>query len=50
MEHCTSFEFKLNRTNVVKSPKENVNACDDFIETVTSGLIVSAEVETLKLI
>ena len=27
---------------MVKSPKENVNVCDDFIETVTSGLIVSA--------
>lgn len=34
---------------MVKSPKENVNACEDFMETITSGLIVSSALETLQL-
>ena len=33
---------KLNRINVVKSPKNDVNACEDFIEIVTAGHIVAA--------
>ena len=34
---------------MVKTPKDNVNACEDFVETVTSGLIISSALETLKL-
>ena len=33
---------------MAKSPKENVNACEDF-KTVTSGLIISSAIETLNL-
>lgn len=33
---------KLNRTNVVKTPKKDVNACEGFITIVTSGLVAAA--------
>ena len=33
---------KLNRTNVVKSPISDMNACEDFIETVTPGHFIAA--------
>ena len=34
---------------MVKSPKNDVNACEDFIHIVTSGLIVASALTTLKL-
>ena len=34
---------------MVKSPKNEVNACEDFIDIVTSGLIVASTLTTLKL-
>ena len=40
---------KLNRTNVVKTPKKDVNACEDFLETITSGLVIAATIATLQL-
>ena len=40
---------KLNRTNVVKTPKKDVNACEDFLDIVTSGLVVAAVCTTLQL-
>ena len=34
---------------MVKDPKNDVNACEDFIDTVTSGLIVVATLAALKM-
>ena len=34
---------------MVKDPKNDVNACKDFIDTVTSGLIVAATLAALKM-
>jgi len=48
-DHGTLFQLrtKLNRTNVVNVPKNNMNA--DFMETITSGLVVAAAMSTLHL-
>ena len=40
---------KLNCTNVLSALKKDVNACEDFITTVTSGLIVAAALNTFEL-
>jgi len=40
---------KLNRTNVVNKPKNGFNACEDFMETVTAGLIIAATSQTLNM-
>ncbi len=50
-DHGTLYQLrnKLNRTNVVTKPKNNVNACEDFVEIVTSGLIISSALEMLSL-
>jgi len=40
---------KLNRTNVVNSPKKDVNACEDFLNIVTSSLIVSTTCVALNM-
>ena len=50
-EHGTLYQLrnKLNRTNVVKTPKKDVNACEDFLDIVTSGLVVSAFCTFLNL-
>ena len=50
-EHGTLYQLrnKLNRTNVVKTPKKDVNACEDFLDIVTSGLVVAAVCTTLQL-
>ena len=40
---------QFNCTNVVKDPKNDVNACKDFIDTVTSGLTVAATLTALKM-
>ena len=37
---------KLNRTNV---PKKDVNACEDFIEIITSSLVIATVMTTLQL-
>ena len=34
---------------MVKTPKNDVNACEDFLDIVTSGLIVASALATLKL-
>ena len=34
---------------MVKNPKKDVNACEDFIDTVTSGLIVAAALAALEM-
>ncbi len=50
-DHGTLYQLrnKLNRTNVVTKPKNNVNACEDFVEIVTSSLIISSTLEMLSL-
>ena len=34
---------------MVKTPKKDVNACEDFLDIVTSGLVVAAVCTTLQL-
>ncbi len=43
-DHETLYQLrnKLNRTNVTTIPKNDFNACEDFIDIVVSGLIISA--------
>lgn len=44
-EHCTLYQLrnKLNRTNVVKKPSRDFNACDDFfVLTVKSHILAAA--------
>ena len=50
-EHGTLYQLrnKINRTNVVKNPKSNFDACDDFIETIITGHILSAALKTLEI-
>ena len=50
-EHGTLYQLrnKINRTDVVKNPKSNFNACDDFLEIVVNAHIVIAALETLKM-
>ena len=50
-DHGTLYQLrnKLNRTNVVSVPKKDMNACEDFITTVTSGLVVAAALNTFEL-
>ena len=50
-EHGTLYQLrnKLNCTNVLKNPKSNFNACDDFIETVVVGHILAAAFNFLEI-
>ena len=50
-EHGTLYQLrnKLNRANVLKNPKSNFNACDDFIETVVVGHILAAAFNVLEI-
>ena len=50
-EHGTLYQLrnKLNRTNVVNTPKRDMNACEDFLDVVTSGLVMAAVCTTLQL-
>jgi len=50
-EHGTLYQLrnKLNRTNVVKDPKNDFNACDDFFDVVISGHIIAAVLVSLKM-
>ena len=50
-DHGTLYQLrnKLNRTNEIERPKNDVNACEDFFETITSGLIVASGLTTLEL-
>ena len=50
-EHGTLYQLrnKINRTDVVKNPKSNFNACDDFLEIVVNAHVVSAALATLKM-
>ena len=34
---------------MVKTPKKDVNACEDFIEILTAGLVVAATLATFQL-
>ena len=44
-EHGTLYQlrYKLNRTNVVKDPMNDFNACDDFFDVVISGHIIAVQ-------
>ena len=50
-DHGTLYQLrnKLNRTNVVKTPKNYVNVCYDFIDTVNAGLVIFAALATLNM-
>ena len=50
-EHGTLYQLrnKINRTNVVKNPKSNFDACEDFIETIITGHILIAALKTLEI-
>jgi len=50
-EHGTLYQLrnKINRTDVVKDPKSNYNACDDFVETITIGHILCAAMKVLEI-
>ena len=50
-DHGTLYQLrnKLNRTNVVKVPKKDVNACEDFVEIITSSLVIATAMTTLRL-
>ncbi|KAL5489195.1 hypothetical protein EMCRGX_G018261 [Ephydatia muelleri] len=49
-DHGTLYQLrnKLNRTNVVKVPKKDVNACEDFVEIITSSLVIATAMTTLR--
>lgn len=51
MEKGTLFNLRnlINRRNVVKKCKQNVNATEDFLEVVVVGYVVSAVLEYLKM-
>jgi len=50
-EHGTLYQLrnKLNHTNVVKDPKNDFNACDDFFDVVISDHIIAAFLVSLKM-
>lgn len=50
-DHGTLFQLrnKLNRTNFISTPKNDVNACEDFISIITSGLLVAAALTTYEM-
>ena len=53
-DHGTLYQLyqlrnKLNHTNVIETPKNDVNACEDFLEIITSRLIVASALSTLRL-
>lgn len=50
-DHGTLYQLrnKLNRTDVVKTPKNNFNACEDFIDIITAGLVISATLTTFHM-
>ena len=47
-DHGTLYQLrnKLNHTNVVKVPKKDVNVCEDFIEVITSSLVIATDLTT----
>jgi L1 cell adhesion molecule like protein len=51
MEPGTLYQLRnlLNRRNVTRKPKINVNAAEDFVEVVTIGHILSAVMRMLKM-
>ena len=50
-QHGTLYQLrnKTNHTDVVKNPKSNFNACDDFLEIVVNAHMLSAALATLKM-
>ena len=50
-DHGTLYQLrnKLNRSNVVKTPKKEVNACEDFLVIVISGFVIAAALATFHL-
>ena len=49
MERGTLCQLRnlINRRNVTKKPKKNVNAAEDFLEVVTTGHILTAVMPAL---
>ncbi len=43
-DHGSLYQLRniLNRTNVVKDPTKNFNACDDFFQSIVSGHVIAA--------
>lgn len=50
-EHGTLYQLQnvINRTNVVKKPLDNFNACDDFLVLVVKCHILTAAIKMLKM-
>lgn len=50
-EHTTLYQLRnlINRTNVVKKPKSNFNACDDFFEIIITAHILAAALEAFNM-
>ena len=48
-QHGTLYQLRirLNWKNVIKNPKSDFNACDDYINLITSNHLVTAALETL---
>lgn len=40
---------KVNRTNVVKNPKNDFNACDDFFTMIVSCHVIAVALKVLKM-
>ena len=51
MERGTLYQLRnlINRRNVNKSPKSNVNASEDFLEVVVTGYILAAVISYLGM-
>ena len=51
-EHGTLYQLRnlLNNTNVGKIPKHKFNSCDDFIDTIVTGHILCAALQTLGMV
>ena len=50
-DHCALYQIKnlINQTNVSKTPKHRFNACDDFLEIVMTGHILSAALKAFGM-
>ena len=51
MEQGTLYQLRnlINRRSVVKKVKSDVNACEDFLESVLTGHIISCAMEVLDM-
>ena len=50
-EHGTLYQIRnmIRRSSVVKKPKRNFNACEDFFITATHSLITASALEVLQM-